>query len=108
MPRIQKSRLDQRATGAAFVILLITLLFHRTPCVLSLKLLGLSNYALAIGKQASAQNRSQIWPPGLWKNVIGKMAGNNDKDYVSKPLKCPVDRRKRSLLRGREAGTLVV
>lgn len=47
----------------------------------------------------------------LEKHVTGKKAGNNDKDYIGKPLKCPVDpvdERKRSLLRGREVGTLVV
>lgn len=44
----------------------------------------------------------------LKNQVTGKKAGNNDKDYVGKPLKCPVNGRKRSLLRGREVGTLVV
>lgn len=36
------------------------------------------------------------------------VAGDNDKDYVSKALEWPVKGRKISLSRGREAGPLVV
>lgn len=40
--------------------------------------------------------------------MAGRTAGNDDKDYVCKPLKYLVKGRKISLLREREAGTLVV